>query len=46
MAFAVASLRSAAPIEIADVDNVATSFPNFVELARGVGLDLVVRADA
>lgn len=46
MAFAVASLRSAAPIEIADVENVATSFPNFVELACGAGLDLMVQADA
>ena len=33
MAFAVAALRARAPIEIADVANVATSFPGFV--ARG-----------
>ena len=38
MAFAVASLRAAAPIEILDVANVATSFPGFVELARAAGL--------
>lgn len=38
MAFAVASLRASAPIEILDVDNVATSFPGFAALARRVGL--------
>jgi 3-phosphoshikimate 1-carboxyvinyltransferase len=40
MAFAIASLRSAAPIEILDVANVATSFPGFVTTARSVGLDI------
>ncbi|MGA2779769.1 MAG: 3-phosphoshikimate 1-carboxyvinyltransferase [Steroidobacteraceae bacterium] len=40
MAFSVASLRAARPISIRDVANVATSFPGFVELARGVGFDL------
>jgi 3-phosphoshikimate 1-carboxyvinyltransferase len=40
MAFAVASLRSSEPITILDVDNVATSFPNFVELAKAAGLNL------
>jgi 3-phosphoshikimate 1-carboxyvinyltransferase len=38
MAFAVASLRAAAPIEVLDVANVATSFPGFVEIARSAGL--------
>jgi 3-phosphoshikimate 1-carboxyvinyltransferase len=38
MAFAVASLRAQAPIEILDVANVATSFPGFVEIARTAGL--------
>ncbi len=38
MAFAVASLRARAPIEILDVANVATSFPGFVALADSVGL--------
>jgi 3-phosphoshikimate 1-carboxyvinyltransferase len=38
MAFAVASLRASAPIEILDVANVATSFPGFVDIARGAGL--------
>jgi len=40
MAFAVASLRAAAPIKILDVANVATSFPGFVAVARGSGLSL------
>jgi len=40
MAFAVASLIASAPIEIADVANVATSFPDFPRLARAAGLDL------
>ena len=38
MAFAIASLRAAAPIEILDVANVATSFPGFAALGRSVGL--------
>ena len=40
MAFAVASLRSAGPIEILDVANVATSFPDFVGLASKAGLHI------
>jgi 3-phosphoshikimate 1-carboxyvinyltransferase len=40
MSFSVASLRAAKPILIRDVANVATSFPGFVDTARGVGLDL------
>jgi 3-phosphoshikimate 1-carboxyvinyltransferase len=40
MAFSVASLRAAQPIAVRDTANVATSFPGFVTLARGVGLDL------
>jgi prephenate dehydrogenase/3-phosphoshikimate 1-carboxyvinyltransferase len=40
MAFAVAALRASAAIAIADVANVATSFPGFADLARGAGLDL------
>jgi len=38
MAFAVAALRAGAPLLIQDVANVATSFPGFMETARGVGL--------
>jgi 3-phosphoshikimate 1-carboxyvinyltransferase len=40
MAFAVASLRATALLEIQDVANVATSFPGFVATARSVGLDI------
>ena len=38
MAFTVAGLRSEAPIDIANCANVATSFPNFLELATEVGM--------
>jgi 3-phosphoshikimate 1-carboxyvinyltransferase len=38
MSFAVASLRARAGIEILDVDNVATSFPGFVQIAGAAGL--------
>lgn len=40
MSFAVAALRGSAPITIEGVDNVATSFPNFVELATTAGFNL------
>ncbi|RDE23002.1 bifunctional prephenate dehydrogenase/3-phosphoshikimate 1-carboxyvinyltransferase [Motiliproteus coralliicola] len=40
MAFAVAGLRAEGEIVIDDCANVATSFPNFVELAKQVGLNL------
>ncbi|HXS28607.1 MAG TPA: hypothetical protein VN730_13155, partial [Steroidobacteraceae bacterium] len=40
MAFAVASLRAEAPVEVLDVANVATSFPGFVEIARSAGLPI------
>jgi 3-phosphoshikimate 1-carboxyvinyltransferase len=40
MAFAIAALRARAPVEIADVANVATSFPGFEECARRAGLGL------
>jgi len=40
MAFAIASLRASDVIEIADVANVATSFPGFPQLARAAGLAL------
>jgi cyclohexadieny/prephenate dehydrogenase / 3-phosphoshikimate 1-carboxyvinyltransferase len=40
MAFAMASLRAAGPIEILDTKNVATSFPGFVGLATQAGLQL------
>jgi len=42
MAFSVASLRATGDIIIRDADNVATSFPNFVELANEVGFNILV----
>jgi 5-enolpyruvylshikimate-3-phosphate synthase len=41
MAFAVASLRARAAIEIRDVANVATSFPGFLQTARQAGMRLI-----
>ncbi|MCD5987000.1 bifunctional prephenate dehydrogenase/3-phosphoshikimate 1-carboxyvinyltransferase [Pseudomonas sp. CDFA 553] len=38
MAFSVAALRAAAPIQIHDCANVATSFPNFLALSAQVGM--------
>jgi 3-phosphoshikimate 1-carboxyvinyltransferase len=40
MSFAVASVRAKGMIEIADVANVATSFPGFVDVASRAGLGL------
>jgi 5-enolpyruvylshikimate-3-phosphate synthase len=40
MSFAIASLQAAGDIRIADVANVATSFPGFADLARAIGLSL------
>ena len=40
MAFAIASVRSKFDIEIEGVDNVKTSFPNFVELANSIGMSI------
>ncbi len=40
MAFSVAALRAQGEITIKDCANVATSFPNFVELAQEVGMKL------
>lgn len=45
MSFAVASLRAGAPIHIEGCDNVATSFPNFVELAQRAGMHIQAQAD-
>ena len=42
MSFAVAALRATDTIYIEDCDNVATSFPNFVELAQRAGMLLEV----
>jgi 3-phosphoshikimate 1-carboxyvinyltransferase len=38
MSFAVASLRAKSALDIADVANVATSFPGFVETAAAAGI--------
>ena len=40
MSFAVAALCAAAPVEILDCANVATSFPTFRALAQGVGMQI------
>ncbi len=44
MSFAISSLRAQGEILILDCDNVATSFPNFVNLANQVGLSITVKA--
>lgn len=41
MSFCVASLRATTPIRIHDCANVATSFPNFLELAEQSGLRVI-----
>ena len=46
MAFAVAALRAGGEIRILDCANVATSFPNFVDLAHGVGLNICAASHA
>ncbi|MCH8497612.1 MAG: bifunctional prephenate dehydrogenase/3-phosphoshikimate 1-carboxyvinyltransferase [Marinobacter sp.] len=40
MSFAVASLRAEGDIKVLDCANVATSFPGFVELAAGTGIQI------
>ena len=40
MAFAIASVKSKFNIEIEGVDNVKTSFPNFVKLANSIGMKI------
>ena len=42
MAFSVASLRARGDIRITDSDNVKTSFPEFVDLARTAGLEIQI----
>jgi 3-phosphoshikimate 1-carboxyvinyltransferase len=44
MSFAVAALRAGAPIRIENCETVATSFPDFVELAQRAGIRLAVRS--
>jgi 3-phosphoshikimate 1-carboxyvinyltransferase len=43
MAFSVAALQASEEIRILDCDHVATSFPGFDSLARGVGLQISSR---
>jgi 3-phosphoshikimate 1-carboxyvinyltransferase len=45
MAFAVAGLRAQQEIRILDCDHVATSFPGFDALARGLGLQISAQDD-
>ena len=40
MAFSVAGLRASGQIIIKEANNVATSFPNFISLARQVGINI------
>jgi 3-phosphoshikimate 1-carboxyvinyltransferase len=40
MSFSIAGLRATAPITVLDCANVNTSFPEFKELVKNLGLDL------
>ncbi len=40
MSFAIAGIRSRNYIEIKDCDNVVTSFPNFLEITKQIGLNI------
>ena len=46
MAFSIAGLRAQGPIRINDCANVNTSFPEFIEIARTLGLDLSCEAES
>ena len=46
MAFSVAALRAEGEIVINDCANVATSFPNFIELANRVGMSVKINGGA
>lgn len=45
MAFAIAALRAEEEISVLDCDHVATSFPGFDALARGLGLQISTLTD-
>ena len=45
MAFAIAALRADNEIRVLDCDHVATSFPGFDALARGLGLQISTLED-
>ncbi len=40
MAFSIAAIKAKDPILIEDCENVATSFPGFVDLANSIGMDI------
>ncbi|AQA19442.1 3-phosphoshikimate 1-carboxyvinyltransferase [Halioglobus japonicus] len=44
MAFSIAALRAEQEIRVLDCDHVATSFPGFDALARGLGLQITAQA--
>jgi 3-phosphoshikimate 1-carboxyvinyltransferase len=44
MAFSIAALRAGGPITIGDCENVNTSFPTFLKLAQGLGLNIAVQS--
>ena len=44
MSFTIAGLRATGAIEVNNCANVSTSFPNFVELAKKVGISLDVKS--
>lgn len=46
MAFAVAGLLASEPIDIRNTAEVATSFPNFLQVAAAAGLNIGARSDA
>ena len=46
MSFAMAALRAGGAMRILNCANVDTSFPGFVELARGAGLEITTGAQA
>jgi 3-phosphoshikimate 1-carboxyvinyltransferase len=43
MSFAMSALRASGPVTIHDCRNVATSFPDFVELAKRAGLAVEIK---
>ncbi len=45
MSFAIAALRAEEEIRVLDCDHVATSFPGFDAMSRGLGMQISVRVD-
>lgn len=45
MSFAVGGARAAGPVTILDTENVATSYPGFIDQARSIGLDIREESD-